>query len=230
MHMGNLALASSTANGKTIRLFLTEKTYATYVCNFTLGDPPFFEKEATDLEGESRIVYVFNLVPVSADLTALPVFGGVESKASSSFSDWEAPDWSSYEFAQAAKSEGVITASRLEFRLQHEFGSWLISNGHVVKKHSIMIGSSSISPDLFDETTNTIVEAKKSSSRGHVRTAIGQVLDYQNNEKIIGNQRNCALLLPSSPAEDLISLCSTLAIGIYIPKNSEDFTQSFQLI
>jgi hypothetical protein len=99
-----------------------------------------------------------------------------------------------------------------------------------VKRHTIKIGSSTISPDLFDETTNTLIEAKKSSSRGHVRTAIGQVLDYQNNERILGNSRKCALLLPSPPAADLIALCLHLGIKIYVPANSEDFSAGFKLL
>jgi hypothetical protein len=231
MHMGNLALAQSTDLGKTIRLFLTEKTYATYVGAFSLGDPPYVEREARDSEGQLRMVFVFNLVPISADISVLPNYGGVTSStSSSSFADWEAPDWSSYQVLQSAKSEEVVTASRLEFRLQHEFGNWLISNGHSVKRHTIKIGSSTISPDLFDETTNTLIEAKKSSSRGHVRTAIGQVLDYQNNERILGNSRKCALLLPSPPAADLIALCLHLGIKIYVPANSEDFSAGFKLL
>lgn len=227
---GNKALFESAQNGKIIRLFKVDGTSATYAGGFTLGEPAFEEREALDINGDLRTVLVFNLVPISADLTVLPNYGGSKAEIKSTITDWSAPDWSSYSITQSAKSEAPVLASRIEFELQSAFGNWLISDGRTVKNLSIKLGSSNIFPDLFDETTNTIFEAKKSASRGHVREAIGQVLDYQNNERISGNARRCGLLLPGHPARDLIDLCSRLDIVVYIPVDSNNFVTGFRAL
>jgi hypothetical protein len=224
---GNKAIFESASANKTIRLFRTEGTFATYVGAFSLGDPDYELRQSADVNGDIRSVIVFNLIPINAALDSLPDYGGEGSKPKSQETDWSSPDWSSYTFMQAAKSEEAVTSSRVEFELQSNFGNWLLSEGHEVKILVIKIGSTAIYPDLFDKTTNTLVEAKKSSSRGHVRTAIGQVLDYKNNEKIAGNNRNCAILLPSRPAADLIELCKSLKIEIYAPTDTENLRSGF---
>lgn len=226
---GNKSILESPKYGKTIRLFKVEGTFATYAGAFTLGEPEYEEKQALDIVGKIRKVIVFNLVPINADVTVLPEYGGIMG-ITSRLEDWRAPEWGSYEIAQSAKSEAPVHASRVEFELQSAFGNWLISKDHKVKKLSIKIGKSTIHPDLFDETTNTIIEAKKSASRGHVREAIGQVLDYQNNELIAGNDRSSAILLPGRPAGDLVTLASNLGIQIYVPLNSEDFGLGFEIV
>ncbi len=224
---GNKSIFESPQNGKTIRLFRVKGSSVTYAGRFTLGEPLFEEKDALDINGAMRKVLVFNLVPLNADLTLLPGYGGEIPSVKSTITDWVAPDWASYSFSQAAKNEAPVQASRIEFELQSAFGNWLTSQGHVVKNLSIKLGSATIFPDLFDMTTNTLFEAKKSASRGHVRAAIGQVLDYQNNELIAGHQRKCALLLPGEPAHDLMSLCSKLDISVYVPVDSENFMSGF---
>ena len=224
---GNRSIFESEKNGKTIRLFKVKGTMATYAGAFSLGEPPFYEKQALDVEGKMRSVIIFNLVPINADLQVLPIFGGESPSPQSVISDWSAPDWSSYEVIQSAKSETQVFASRVEFELQCAFGNWLLREGNEVKNLSIKIGNVSIFPDLFDASNNLIFEAKKSASRGHVRQAIGQVLDYQNNERIAGNSRLCAILLPGRPAGDLVSLCSELGIKIFIPVDPEKFEVGF---
>jgi hypothetical protein len=225
---GNKAIFESAQNGKTIRIFKVDDTFATYAGGFTLGEPAYEEKQALDINGDYRSVIVFNLIPINADLTLLPSYGGQQPEAKTTITSWFPPDWTSYSITQSAKSEIPVQASRVEFELESAFGAWLINDGRIVRNLSIKLGSVSIFPDLFDETTNTIFEAKKSASRGHVREAIGQVLDYQNNELLAGNARNCGLLLPGAPSKDLIVLCSKLDIEIYIPLDSDNFTSGFQ--
>jgi hypothetical protein len=226
---GNKSILESPRSGKTLRLFKVEGTFATYAGGFTLGEPEYEEKQALDVEGKTRKVIIFNLVPINADVTVLPAYGG-NTEVTSRLVDWRAPEWGSYEITQSAKSEAPVHASRIEFKLQFAFGNWLISKGHRVKTLSIKLGNSTIHPDLFDESTNTIIEAKKSASRGHVREAIGQVLDYQNNELIAGNNRRCAILLPGKPADDLVTLAAKLSIEIFVPLDAEDFGSGFEII
>jgi hypothetical protein len=73
-------------------------------------------------------------------------------------------------------------------------------------------------PDLYNATTKTVVEAKKSASREYVREAIGQVLDYKNLLEMEGEEGiNAAILLPGLPEPDLVFLCAGLAIEVIIP-------------
>ena len=62
--------------------------------------------------------------------------------------------------------------------------------------------------DLYDTTTEEIIEVKSSSVRGHIRYAIGQVLDYARHVE----HRSKAVLVPSKPADDLINLLTELGI------------------
>lgn len=227
---GNKAISQSVQKGKIIRIFRVSGTFATYAGGFTLGEPAYEEKQALDVNGDFRKVIVFNLVPIAADLTLLPSYGGEQPDIKSTITDWYPPDWTSYSISQSAKSETPVEASRVEFELQSAFGTWLRAEGRKVKRLSIKLGSATIYPDLFDESTNTIFEAKKSASRGHVREAIGQVLDYQNNEFLAGTSRNCGLLLPGAPSKDLIGLCSKLGIEIYVPIDSENFKSGFRAL
>ena len=219
---GNKAILDTSVNGKTIRLFKAKSPNATYVGDFVLGDPAYSIEEALDEARNLRQVIVFNLVPLNADTRSLPAYGG--SKSAEILSrPWTTPNWEEYKIEQKAKSESNTIVSRTEFKLQSEFGSWLLLQGNIVQVLPIRVGNTTITPDLYNDTSKVIFEAKKSSARGYVRTAIGQVLDYQNNLKRMGRNVDAAILLPGPPADDLIQLCRNLSIGIFVPDQSSGF-------
>jgi hypothetical protein len=213
---GNKALLNSAQNGKSIRLFRSKGPRATYVWEFTLGDPGFYFRDTLDVNGYHRNAIVFNLVPLEANEDLLPTYGGT-TVSTVAIGEWREPIWTDYEIQQAARGDETTSATRVEFELQADFGRWLQSRGHNVKEMSLKVGSTVIKPDLFDETSMEIFEAKKSSARGYVRTAIGQVLDYQNNAVTSGYDVSCAILLPGAPADDLVKLCYSLKVSIYVP-------------
>jgi hypothetical protein len=221
---GNKAILDTAANGKIIRLFKAKSPNATYIGDFVLGDPAYSVEEALDESREIRNVIVFNLVPLNAATDSLPIYGGLNSTEGLQRT-WTKPNWEEYKIEQKAKSEASTIVSRVEFKLQSEFGSWLLDLGHEVKVLPIRVGGTTITPDLYDQTSNTIFEAKKSSARGYVRTAIGQVLDYQYNLKQTGRNVKAAILLPGIPADDLVNLCHSLSIGVFIPANSNEFVE-----
>jgi hypothetical protein len=69
--------------------------------------------------------------------------------------------------------------------------------------------------DLVDFTNRKIIEVKAGITRGYVREAIGQVLDYVFQLKRINNEDwDPVILLPGKPSEDLVSLISSLGIGL----------------
>jgi hypothetical protein len=69
--------------------------------------------------------------------------------------------------------------------------------------------------DLVDFTNEKIIEVKAGLTRGYVREAIGQVLDYVFQLKRIRNEIwKPAILLPGKPSDDLIALIDSLNIEL----------------
>ncbi len=63
--------------------------------------------------------------------------------------------------------------------------------------------------DVINCTRRALVEAKQASTREHIRTAIGQILDYQRFWKA----KHRAVLLPDMPDPDLLKLLDSAAIN-----------------
>ncbi|MBD8467820.1 hypothetical protein IFU30_16260 [Plantibacter sp. CFBP 8798] len=216
---GNKALRDAAADGKTIRLFRTSGTMATYVGAFTTGEPVYRTESIPDAKGAQRLGIIFNLVPIDADTTLLPPYGG-ERSASPMITDWTEPRHSDTVVAQdELVTTGERVVSRVEFELQADFGRWLKSQGHVIKRLRLPTESSTIEPDLYVESNGWIVEAKKSSGRAYVRTAIGQVLDYAHIARRAGLSVSPVVLLPGRPDGELLQLMGTLDIVVIMPRN-----------
>lgn len=216
---GNKWLRDAEREGKTIRLFRSQGSLTTYIGAFTLGDPPYEWKQIPAERGPDRKGIIFNLAPLEADVSTLPLYGGEKftSKEPQQV-PWTPPSFDAYEIGPAEANQRTV--SRVEFELQADFGNWLKVQGHELGRLRIPAGSGIIEPDLFNATLNQIVEAKKSSARGYVRMAIGQVLDYLNNVTDQNPDISAAILLPGAPASDLIALCRKLGIGIWVRHGS----------
>ncbi|MER7071024.1 hypothetical protein [Terrabacter sp. NPDC000476] len=65
-----------------------------------------------------------------------------------------------------------------------------------------------------------VVEAKSSTSRLSIRTAIGQLFDYCS---YIPSARNLTVLLPEQPAPTLQELCLKLGINVVYPSRDASF-------
>ncbi|MDR6988950.1 hypothetical protein J2Y66_003458 [Paenarthrobacter nitroguajacolicus] len=218
---GNAALVRSAEQGRIIRLFRTKGTYATYVGSFTLGTPAYWESNIPDINGDERRGYIFNFEPIDAETELLPPYGGHELTLPA-VSDWAPPN-----FADIVVEGGKLPAgpeprivSRVEFELQSDFGNWLTAQGHAPKKLSLPIDNTAIEPDLYVPTRSWIVEAKRSASRAHVRTAIGQVLDYVHIARRFNISATPIVLFPAAPSGDLVELIHS--IGITLAHRSEE--------
>lgn len=216
---GNKAILEAGSLGKTLLLFKAHSPYATYVGEFFLGDPEFWIQHAPDLEGTTRKVIVFNLVPFDGNPQLLET--RLPKQAELQFEDWTPPSSDSIELLRPASSDEISQIEREEFDLQARFGNWLRQKGHKVRKLTIKTENGTLMPDLYDETMNQIFEAKKSPSREYVRSAIGQIIDYRYCAGKFGNlEASGAILLPSPPIKEQIEQCEELQIQIYYP--SED--------
>lgn len=218
---GNAALIRAAASGNVIRLFRTQEVYATYVGAFTLGNPAYWEKEIPDRNGAMRSGFVFNLEPIDADTEFLPPYGG-KGLAEPVVKDWTAPDFDDVLVEPGPSSSDLEarTVSRLEFELQNDFGKWLAANGDEPKSLTLPVDGSNIMPDLYVPSRGWIVEAKRSVARDHVRTAIGQVLDYAHAARELGVSAAPLILIPGAPSDSLGSLLR--ALGISLAHRSDD--------
>ena len=213
---GNKAILEAAGLGKTLMLFKAHSPYATFVGEFFLGDPEYWIKLAPDAEGTDRRVIVFNLVPISGnpEIMREKVVAGVEMLVE----EWVEPSAEAIELFRPAQEGETVQSEREEFELQARFGRWLVQKGHKVRKMTIRTENGTLVPDLYDETTNQIFEAKRSPSREYVRTAIGQIIDYRYCAQKFGNlEASGAILLPARPVVEQMAQCAELGIEIFCP-------------
>lgn len=226
---GNRSLRDCARDGKTIRLFRTKGTSATYVGSFTTGTPTYVIETIPDADGNPRNGIIFNLLPTDARVELLPAYGGELELSSEIYSatprNWTPPEYEDVVISAAESAPADRVVSRVEFELQAAFGDWLISQGLSPRRLPLRAGSSLIEPDMFVPERLWIVEAKKSTARGHLRTAIGQVLDYAHVAKKAGLDAVPVILLPGSPQEDLRELAHSVGITL-VTRSSGGFDVS----
>lgn len=68
--------------------------------------------------------------------------------------------------------------------------------------------------DLYDKTTNTLIEAKGSITRAAIRMAIGQLADYA---RLIPSGPKRAILVPQMPRPDLLRLAESAGAVVIWP-------------
>lgn len=213
---GNLAIRDSAANGRPIRLFTVAGTRATYVGEYTTGEPTYRLQTIPDIDGEPREGIIFNLVPVDArpELLADP---REPATVGARVLDWTPPNPSDVVIAETEQvPPGERTVSRIEFQLQLDFGNWMREQSETIRRLQLTSDGTVIEPDIYVESLGWIVEAKKSTGREYVRMAIGQVLDYVHVARKAGIEAVPVVLLPGRPSEDLVGLLSGLEIAVLI--------------
>jgi hypothetical protein len=230
----NKALADSEEIGRPIRVFRGQGT-VTYVGCFALADPPYtWERFPGTGSSTERDGLVFNLVAVDADTSLLPALvddpgsrssPGAATDALPATTPWQPLDFGEYQVRRVEEGESVRSISRREFELQTRFGEWLRSRGEGVQVLRLTEDGVTIVPDLYVPTLGQIVEAKKSTARAYVRTAIGQALDYTAVARRRGLAVAPAILLPSEPPPSMVELCTSVGITVWWPISSGDFQE-----
>jgi len=229
---GNLAILNSADAGRTLRLLRTRGVDATYVGAFTLDDPAYRLEVIPDMKGNPRTGIIFNLVPLDAQVAMLPAYGSAADQPEDAFVDfaatprtWSPPDYSDVVLPGTVTSQIVTerTVTRVEFELQSDFGNWLTAQGTPPRRLPLRAGSVVIEPDVFVKDRAWIVEAKRSTARGYVRTAIGQVLDYAHVAERAGQRLTPVILLPGMPEPDLVDLIARLGIVLVVRDGDDGF-------
>ncbi len=218
----NKKLLETKERGLPVHLFMTTgdgRPY-TYFGEYCLGSPAFSLETAPDEIGNSRRVFVFNLIPVGRTWieNSAPVVS-----VNFSTSTWKAPP-----IEDLAKVSGSAVSQRVvqrEHQIQKAFGEYLIQLGCEVLNASISVpgATGSVRPDFYIKYPACVIEAKGSSNRDFVRQSIGQVLDYRNLLSLDGIDAQSVLLLPTFPSDDLVRLILSLNIELIVGEDKAHF-------
>lgn len=210
---GNKAILRHAEEGRSLEGFLARGTNVTYLGDFNLVDHRFTEAhESGDVETLRQVV-VFRMRPntmVPVDLPHVPVTPTQSSRVSvvsveerHTERSFVTPDREPYE------------SERRESGLVHRYQDHLIRKGHEVGRLRVVPPGESapLYSDLWDETDKTLIEAKGGVTREHLRTAVGQLLDYG---RFVDAQVK-AVLLPAPPRTDLLAYLEAVQIKVIYP-------------
>ena len=220
---GNRALRDANRDGRAIRLFTVDGVFVTYVGEFATGSPTYWIETIQDANGNNRDGIIFNLVPVDAS-SELLVAPDASYEAPRQI-EWSPPNSEDVVIpAEESPRPGSRTVTRVEFELQRDFGLWLQQRGTPPTRLKLTTAGTVLEPDLFVPERAWVVEAKKSTAREYVRTAIGQVLDYVHIARRQELECSPVILLPGWPVRDLIELAQHHGIAI-IAREGDGFTR-----
>ncbi|MCF8570463.1 hypothetical protein L5G32_09310 [Gordonia sp. HY002] len=117
----------------------------------------------------------------------------------------------------------TVEAARAEAELQSSLHRYLTSIGHVVCRHLIHTPDGyRLLTDIYDETADVLVEVKSDVSRQTLRSALGQILDYQRYVSPAAS----ALLVPESPSREMLDLFRSNSIDVIWPQEGAFSTAS----
>lgn len=225
MKSGNAAILNHVIDGRTFYVFEGARGFVTYVDEFEVDiDEPFQRTDAPEKDGGRREVIVFRLRPKNieplepssklADILAGPVRSEVPIEQQQTEKAYVSPNSEPYE------------TERREQKLVLELEEYLRGLGHKVFRHRLLPRGESrpLFTDLYDASTDLLVEAKGTVERTAIRMAIGQLADYKRFVSN-GNPRHLAVLVPREPRADLCDLLTSQGIDL-IFKNDAGFDDS----
>lgn len=220
MNHGNRAILEHRDRGRSLRLFVadgwvegTGQRNQRYIGEFEVDRVnPYSLAEAPDARGEDRTVFVFRLRPLGdvlrRDSDKSP-FSEPQHEGAASQVAAEENVATSFE---VTPREGT-TATRREGEMVDRYIAWL-GAGHVVSRWKLRPPGElrSLLTDIYDDSENILYEAKGTTTRGAIRMAIGQLLDYRRH--IARPGMRLAILLPHRPSADLVDLAASLGIAV----------------
>lgn len=214
-------LDQAKAAGKNIRFFRTVEAgeHPTYLGRAKVGD--IIWREIADDNGVVETRGLIELI-MQDEVTVRNIKR-----------EWSEPRLEGSKTAAAVTSDDPEDRSIAyeENALHEAFADWTYrERREQPARLTIHVGVEILRPDIYLESSNWIIEAKKSASRGHVRHAIGQVLDYchlakQDEDNPISARP--AILLPKRPTPDLVSLVKSLDIILIV---QQETSNAFEVI
>src|SRR5450755_3198315 len=217
MISGNAAILNHEAEGRALRVFMGARGTVRYEGEFELDDgQPYYATDAPETgNGPVRKVIVFRMRP--KDSAPKPSKSRLDAALAGGTIAEVAVEEQWTERAYVAPSHEPYEAERKEQALVLAFKAYLERKSHDVCRLKIVPPGEAkpLFTDLYDRTTNALIEAKGSVERGAIRMAIGQLADYSRFVDD-GNPRR-AILLPEPPRDDLVALLSSEGVAVIWP-------------
>jgi hypothetical protein len=211
MKSGNRAILRHKEDGRQLHLFRsTRRSFVERVGRFEVdGEEPWYFDDAPGTDDVIRRMIVFRLRPVAE---TLPPSGPYVSAPSPDPQIEYSPVEEHVAEASTTVEARSYEARRREAELRTRYCAYLESRGHEVKSHKITPPGERrpLRTDLFDVTTNVLVEAKSNVTRESIRMAVGQLLDYS---RFITPRPQLAVLVPDKPRADLLDFCAAMYIA-----------------
>lgn len=215
----NSPIVTHAEKGRSLHAFVadglmpgTQTKRQRYLGEFIL-DParPYERMPAPDVNGASRTVIVFRLLPVGLVpeiLQQIVGFTGIRNTAKSLKVPIEIN--SKYFFETSGQLGG--TAVRRESLLVDEFVA--SQSGHEFSRFAIKLPEdrSPLLTDIYDETDRVLYEAKALAGRSELRMAVGQLYDYRRHVGV--RDLRCSVLLPERPSADLRDYLEQADLGL----------------
>lgn len=221
MVQGNRAIRDHQEEGRELHLFDVVSGIATYLGQFEYVNHFSADAPATDPR-EKRKVIVFRLRRLSGDSKLAPAkvdqFGEELVK--------KVPvEQHLTERMVIEPNREPYEAERREQPLVLELMTSLRTKGHEVYRLQLRPKGepAPLFCDLYDEDTNTVIEAKGSVSRNAFRMAIGQLADYA---RLVDPAPQRMILVPEEPRPDLLALAKSQDIQVTWPDGDGGFSST----
>lgn len=221
MVQGNRSIRDHQAEGRALHLFDASAGSATYMGEFEYVDHYSADAPETG-NGDTRSVIVFRLRRLSGDSPLAP--SRAEPLVGQSVK--EVPvERQLTERMMITPNREPYMAERREQKLVIELMASLRAQGHDVCRLELHFEGepASLLCDLYDRTSNTLVEAKSSIARPAIRMAIGQLVDYA---RLVEPAPRKLILVPQKPRPDLLRLAASQDIGVTWPDGDGGFTST----
>jgi hypothetical protein len=214
MAQGNKALRDHGLDDRELHLFEVATGVATYVDQFDYVDHYYADAPETS-GGPIRSVIVFRLKPRTTDPS--PAMARVQALGRDSIKEVPVEQHFTEKMVIDPNRE-PYEAERREQRLVRSFMAHLITQGHEVCRLQFLPPDepAPIFCDLYDKTSNAVVEAKGSVARPAIRMALGQLADYA---RLVGSDPRRVILVPEKPRPDLVRLAESQDAELVWPQD-----------
>ncbi|MFE0761112.1 restriction endonuclease [Streptomyces smyrnaeus] len=214
MVSGNASILNHRAEGRALRVFQGARGTVTYRGEFAVDEnDPWYTADAPETnDGPLRKVIIFRLNPVDAEVQSPTTKLGRLLKEAPNEVDELPLERNETETAFVNPNREAYEADRKEARLVTAFADYLKSKGYQPVRHRVLPPGESrpLFTDLYCQELGLLVEAKGSVTRESLRMALGQLADYRRFVKHTVR----AILLPSEPRKDLLSLAESQGCAV----------------
>lgn len=225
MRQGNRTLRDHRQEGRAIRLFELQSGQGRYIGEFELDQQePFYQTDAPDEDGEARTVFVFRLRPRDDGSRAygrravndrLPPTARAECKTIEI-------DLSG---ARPSRSGRGHNRESAESTLVRDYVRHLRQRGQHIAALEVRVPGERrrYRIDIFEPTTNRIIEAKADVTQEAAVQAVGQLFFISN---IIPERPQLGVLFNEKPRPSLMSYFLSCCIDVIYRAADQGFTES----